>query len=68
MLIVTFFAGFPSIPVGDSQPSPAASSTAAPQADPSTGGPPAAKQPRPDAAQAAEESKKTAPTPNGLLN
>lgn len=56
--------GFPSIPVGDSQPPPAASSTAAPQADPSTGGPPAAKQPRPDAAQAAEESKKTAPTPN----
>ncbi|XP_047479024.1 coiled-coil and C2 domain-containing protein 1-like isoform X2 [Penaeus chinensis] len=56
--------GFPPIPVGDSKPPPAASETAAPQADPSTGGPPAAKQPRPDAAQAAEESKKTAPTPN----
>ncbi|XP_037775377.1 coiled-coil and C2 domain-containing protein 1-like isoform X1 [Penaeus monodon] len=56
--------GFPPIPVGDSKPPPAASDSAAPQADPSTGGPPAAKQPRPDAAQAADESKKTAPTPN----
>lgn len=68
MLITTFFSGFPPIPVGDSKPPPAASDSAAPQADASTGGPPAAKQPRPDAAQAADESKKTAPTPNGLLN
>ncbi|XP_042866382.1 coiled-coil and C2 domain-containing protein 1-like isoform X2 [Penaeus japonicus] len=56
--------GFPPIPIGDSKPPAAASDAAPPQADPSTGGPPAAKQPRPEDAQAGNESKKTAPTPN----